>query len=881
MKNFYTLLFFLLATVSILAQAPEKMSYQAVLRDASNTLLTNQEVGMQISILQSTATGTAVYVETQTVTSNINGLVTLEIGTGSVVSGDFTTIDWSTDNYFIKTETDPAGGTTYTITGTSQLMSVPFAMYAKTSGNAAPGPQGAQGTQGIQGAIGIAGTNGTNGAKGDVGEKGIQGIQGATGADGVSGSIGATGTAGTNGTNGAKGDVGAKGIQGIQGATGADGVSGSIGATGTAGTNGTNGAKGDVGAKGIQGIQGATGADGASGAIGATGADGVSGATGAAGTTGATGIQGAIGTTGTNGTNGAKGDVGEKGEAGVAGTQGIQGAIGTTGTNGTNGAKGDVGENGIQGTQGATGTGGASGETGAQGETGATGVQGPAGVGIAQTLSFTSPNLELSNNGGSIDITGLINDADSDSSNELQSLEEVLNQGNNAAAQLKNVTDPTDAQDATTKAYVDATIDAVIAAALEPAKVGDYRAGGVVFWLNPADNTQGLVCALQDYQDKVQWGCNTTDLPSVPNVAYNNGNPLGSGAEMGDGEPNTAGILADCPDASAAFAARSFGPEWFLPSIQELKEMYENKEDLEAVPGFNSFSNYYWSSTENSNEGAWNQKSSDGSQDDSNKENDKYVRAVRAFSNSSTNGTNTGDQDISGIATNATAISIIETDQITQNTAITDNTNKVGYTDALVSANADVVANSTNTAILNALIADLEARLTALEPEPVAIGDIREGGVVFWVDPADNTHGLVCAFSDYATTVEWGCDDTDLINVPNVPFSDEGPVGLGAEIGDGINNTNNILNDCPSAPAALAARSLGPEWFLPSINELKQMYIHKTILEAVVGFSAFSNYYWSSTEEDIDRAWKQNFYDGYQNSNSKDYTSNVRAVRAF
>ena len=81
MKRNYTLLLFLLATVSILAQTPEKMSYQVVLRDASNVLLTNQEVGMQISILQTTITGTAVYVETQTKSTNTNGLLSLEIGT--------------------------------------------------------------------------------------------------------------------------------------------------------------------------------------------------------------------------------------------------------------------------------------------------------------------------------------------------------------------------------------------------------------------------------------------------------------------------------------------------------------------------------------------------------------------------------------------------------------------------------------------------------------------------------------------------------------------------------------------------------------------------------------------------------------------------------
>ena len=110
------------------------MSYQAVIRDASNTLVTNQSIGMQISILQTTITGTTVYAETHTVTTNLNGLVSLEIGTGST-SDTFSTIDWSAGPYFIKTETDPTGGSSYAITGTSQLMSVPFAMYAKSSGN--------------------------------------------------------------------------------------------------------------------------------------------------------------------------------------------------------------------------------------------------------------------------------------------------------------------------------------------------------------------------------------------------------------------------------------------------------------------------------------------------------------------------------------------------------------------------------------------------------------------------------------------------------------------------------------------------------------------------------------------------------------------------
>jgi len=116
------------------AQAPQKMSYQAVVRNAANDLSTNQTVGMQISVLQGSDTGTPVYIETQTPTTNANGLVNLEIGTGTVVSGTFASIDWSTGTYYIKTETDPTGGTSYTINGTSQLLSVPYALYAGNTG---------------------------------------------------------------------------------------------------------------------------------------------------------------------------------------------------------------------------------------------------------------------------------------------------------------------------------------------------------------------------------------------------------------------------------------------------------------------------------------------------------------------------------------------------------------------------------------------------------------------------------------------------------------------------------------------------------------------------------------------------------------------------
>ena len=329
MKKLYTILAAVLVTASTFGQSPEKMSYQAVVRDSGDNLVTSQVVGMRISILQGT---TAVYVETQTPTTNVNGLVTLEIGGSSatVVSGTFSTIDWSTGTYFIKTETDPTGDTTYTITGTSQLLSVPYALQSKTATTA--------------------------------------------------------------------------------------------------------------------------------------------------------------------------------------------------------------------------------------------------------TTATTLP--------GGID----------------QGYIEAL----------------------------EARIIALEPPPEQPAAIGDIREGGVVFWLD--GNGGGLVCALSDYPSTVEWGCYGTDLPSVPNVAYNGGNPVGLGAEIGDGEDNTTGILADCSNSPAALAARSYGPEWFLPSINELNQIYINRATLEAVSDFDAFSIYYWSSTENDNNSAWRQYFSNGNQFVNSKGYTYYsVRAVRAF----------------------------------------------------------------------------------------------------------------------------------------------------------------------------------------------------------------------------------------------------------
>ena len=125
-KVFIFSLFFIVFSAQ--AQAPQKFSYQAVIRNASNTLVANANVGIKVSILQGSPIGNATYVETHTSITNANGLVNLQIGGGTVASGSFTGINWSSGTYYIKIETDITGGTNFNIEGTSQLLSVPYAL---------------------------------------------------------------------------------------------------------------------------------------------------------------------------------------------------------------------------------------------------------------------------------------------------------------------------------------------------------------------------------------------------------------------------------------------------------------------------------------------------------------------------------------------------------------------------------------------------------------------------------------------------------------------------------------------------------------------------------------------------------------------------------
>lgn len=123
---------FLILALSVFSfgQAPQSFSYQAIARDASGNGISNQNIGLRISILQNSITGTSVYTETHTALTDANGVLNLAIGTGTVTTGTFSSINWGEGTYFVKIEMDVTGGTNYVLMGTSQLLSVPYALYA-------------------------------------------------------------------------------------------------------------------------------------------------------------------------------------------------------------------------------------------------------------------------------------------------------------------------------------------------------------------------------------------------------------------------------------------------------------------------------------------------------------------------------------------------------------------------------------------------------------------------------------------------------------------------------------------------------------------------------------------------------------------------------
>lgn len=125
----------ILTTIVLIAQSPQAFNYQAVVRATNGTIVQNQNISIKISILSDSIAGTTVYSETHLAATNSFGLVNIAIGTGIILSGDFSAIKWSASKHFIETEVDLSGGSNYVLTGVSQLLSVPYALHSGTSGN--------------------------------------------------------------------------------------------------------------------------------------------------------------------------------------------------------------------------------------------------------------------------------------------------------------------------------------------------------------------------------------------------------------------------------------------------------------------------------------------------------------------------------------------------------------------------------------------------------------------------------------------------------------------------------------------------------------------------------------------------------------------------
>jgi hypothetical protein len=448
MKRRITILFsailMLLFVGQLAAQVPQAFNYQAVARNAAGSLMVNDTIGIEIFIHQGSATGGVVYHETFTTVTNQFGLFTLQIGKGNVIAGTFSTISWSSGDYWLQVKMDPTGGTVYNEMGISELLTVPYAMYAANAGiQGGTGPTGPAGATGATGAAStVAGPTGPTGA---IGDTGVQGPTGANGIDGVTGSTGATGVIGPTGANGVTGATGPSGAQGTAGT--------SVNWTGTWSAITTYVIDQGVSYNGVSYVSlingninntpntnpldwqliAQVGAQGATGPTGATGA--ASTVAGPTGPTGATGAKSTVpGPTGPIGMKGATGATGETGPQGTAGTsvnwtgtwsasttytvdQGVSyngvsyvslissnisnepdtslldwqviAQVGAQGATGPTGATGAVST--VPGPTGATGAAstvaGPTGPTGARGATGANGVNGVTGAtGAASTV---------------------------------------------------------------------------------------------------------------------------------------------------------------------------------------------------------------------------------------------------------------------------------------------------------------------------------------------------------------------------------------------------------------------------------------------------------------------------------------------------------------
>jgi hypothetical protein len=367
-------------SLPVWSQSPQQFKFQAVARNASGQAYSNSNLAVRASIVRGSASGLVDYAERHLITTSPLGVFDLAIGGGVPLTGNLDAIDWGSHAYYLKIDIDPNGGTDYLNLGTSQLLSVPYALYARESGSGGGDPSDA--LQNLifdpsTGVLTITQGNSVTLSFPGGGTPQILSFDPVTNELAISGGNSITLPAGLQGPVGPAGPAGADGMTGPAGPAGADGMAGPAGPQGPQGPTGMTGPAGPQGPQGETGLQGPVGPTGPTGPQGEPGTGiNLLGSVPTAADLPASGNPGDLYIVLADGNGYAwdgamwnnvgqiQGPAGPQGESGPAGPQGPPGADGIAGPAGPAGPQGPQGETGLQGPVGMTGPTGPQGEPG-------------------------------------------------------------------------------------------------------------------------------------------------------------------------------------------------------------------------------------------------------------------------------------------------------------------------------------------------------------------------------------------------------------------------------------------------------------------------------------------------------------------------------------